>query len=245
MLKFLVVVMLSIFSLSPYAYSKQSISVVIGLDKPPYSINDGDIGFEVELISNIFNRLDYEVEFITAPFGRTAKMLELPNVDAVTTASVVNYADSPYISDTYITYQNVAVSLRNRNIKLAQMGDLSEYSIATFQNADTILGPQFAKAVHKGNKYIEIAEQKNQLSFLEKNKADLLVMDINIFNFFNRSFQLDVAIHEIFPPTKYGMLIKDPALKTAFNEQFKAYQTTEEYNDLLKKWGIALAQQSQ
>ncbi|MFY8298077.1 substrate-binding periplasmic protein [Pseudoalteromonas sp. SS15] len=213
-------------------------NVVTGIDRPPYSLQGAKTGFEIELLSAVLDKVVNKHEFVIAPYGRSIKILDVRNIDAMTTASVALYRESGKLSMPYIQYQNVAVTLKSTDLKLGSINDLERFSIATFLNAKTILGDTFNQAVSKSSQYTELSDQSLQLHMLRKNKVQVLVMDINIFNYFNKFHELEVDIHRIFPLTAYGLLIKENAFKTRFDHALQQYLNSDAYLSLANKWSI-------
>lgn len=146
-------------------------NVVTGIDRPPYSIQNARLGFEIELLNAVLDKLIEDHEFVIAPYGRSIKILDVKNIDAMTTASISIYHDSGKLSLPYIQYQNVAVTLKSADLKLESINDLGRFSIATFLNAKTILGDTFNQAVSKSSQYTELSDQSLQLHMLRKNKV--------------------------------------------------------------------------
>lgn len=213
-------------------------NVVTGIDRPPYSLQRAKTGFEIELLSAVLEKIVSEHEFVIAPYGRSIKILDVRNIDAMTTASVSLYQASGKLSMPYIQYQNVAVTLKSADLKLNSINDLERFSIATFLNAKTILGDAFNKAVSKSSQYTELSDQSLQLHMLRKNKVQVLVMDINIFNYFNNFHELEVDIHRIFPLTAYGLLVKEDTFKIRFDYALQQYLNSDAYLSLANKWSI-------
>lgn len=213
-------------------------NVVTGIDRPPYSIQNARVGFEIELLNAVLEKVVDHHEFVIAPYGRSIKILDVKNIDAMTTAGISVYHDSGKLSLPYIQYQNVAVTLKNANLKFESINDLEHFSVAAFLNAKTILGDTFNQAVLKSSQYTELSDQSQQLHMLRKNKVQVLVMDINIFNYFNKFHELEVDIHRIFPLTAYGLLIKENAFKIRFDYALQQYLNSDAYLSLANKWSI-------
>lgn len=215
-----------------------SFNIVTGVDRPPYSMQRGKTGFEIDLLSAVLDNVVEKHEFVIAPYGRSLKILDVKSIDAMTTASIALYNASGKVSEPYIKYQNIAVTLKADNFKIKTLSELEHYSIATFLNAKTILGKNFEQVVEKSNHYIELSDQSQQLHMLRRGKVKVLVMDINIFNYFNKFHELEVDIHKIFPLTTYGLLVKDEAIKRSFNLELNQFIKSKDYIELADKWSI-------
>lgn len=156
--------------ISSYLLAKP-FNVVTGIDRPPYSLQRAKTGVEIELLNAVLDKVVNKHEFVFAPYVRSIKILDVRNIDAMTTASVALYKASGKLSMPYIQYQNVALTLKSANLKLESINDLERFSIATFLNAKTILGDTFNQAVSKSSQYTELSDQSLQLHMLRKNKV--------------------------------------------------------------------------
>lgn len=230
-------VLLIVLLLNTTCFAKE-LTLVTGFSKPPYSLVEQNKGFELELIQLIFKNLDYRVSFVTAPFGRSQKMFKIDGVEGVTTAKIQLYRGNAHITEPYIIYHNAVISLASKKIQLSAVNELSRYSVAAFQNSQAILGSEYSQAVAESPKFVELADQKNQLNMLSQGEIDLLVMDINIFNYYNKTFNLDYTVHELFEPTPYGLLIKDTNLIKPINQQISQLVKSAQYSALATKWHI-------
>ena len=234
---------LSFVFFSNTIFAKDELVVAVGLAKPPYVIQTNDSGFELDLIRNILKKMGKSIEFVYTQFGHSAKMLEVKEVDAVMTTNKSVFSDSSKLSDEYITYQNVAISLKNSNLTINTIEDLSNYSIASFQNANKVLGQDFADAVDKCPLYLQIADQSNQPMLLVKNRVEVLIMDKNIFKYFTGELNIKdmdtrFTFHQIFPETNYRMAFKNKEYVKIFNDILAQYKQTDEYLFLRKSYKL-------
>lgn len=232
-----------IFIFSAENLAKQPFKVVVGLSKPPYVIQKNTTGFELELIQQLLITMNKKPEFIYIPYGRSEKMLALPDVDAVMTTNQKLFKNSSYISDSYINYQNVAVSLKVNNIQLNNITDIGKYSVASFQLAHKLLGNEFALAVSKSPMYFQVVNQEKQLELLMLGRIQVLVMDIKIFlHYFaknNANLKLsDINIHTVFPLSPYSVAFKNKTDVEAFNQTLKVFKSSSEYQNLLDKYNF-------
>lgn len=236
-MKFILVILL--ISISTATYSNNNISVVVGLSKPPYVIKEGNTGFELELVREVFKGMGLSVNFIYTPYGHSLNMLAVEGVDAVMTTNDRVFAPSQ-LSDVYITYQNIAVSLKNNDFSISSIAELSNYTIASFQKAKKVLGPEFASAAVKSPLFMEISEQQSQTSLLIKKRVQLAVIDKHIFSYYLEQQKLteEFTIHNIFPSNPYCVAFKDPENIERFNQSLKTFFSSNKYHDLLIKYNL-------
>jgi len=229
------------FPLSSQA--KSELVVAVGLAKPPYVIQHDNSGFELDMISYLFKQMGYSTKFVYTSFGHSPKMLAIEEVDAVLTTSKKIFPDESKLSDSYVTYQNVAISLAENKLKIDSIPDLGSYTMASFQKADKVLGKAFANAVDRSPLYLKVADQSQQPLMLTKNRVEVLVMDVNIFNYFVRKLNIPdsnkrFTVHYVFPPSRYKAAFKNDELREKFNQQLKSFKSSEEYNMLKTRYGL-------
>ena len=232
--------LLCFFSVS---VSAEKFHIVVGLAKPPYVIQDTNSGYEIEMIEKIMASMGKTPSFVFVPFGRSIRMLNSDRVDSIMTVNTNLISDTSHLSDTYIIYQNVVITLKEKHIVLKQLNDLSKISVAAFQNANKILGEDYAAAINQSPSYVEVANQKNQTKMLFDKKIDALVMDINIFNALSPTVggdkdYLDVDVHYIFPKSPYKMAFKNKENIAPFNLALRNFKLSDDYIELVKKYNL-------
>jgi len=230
-------------SISFPSTAKDNFIIAVGLAKPPYVIQAKNTGFEIELIENVLANMGKSTEFVYTTFGHAPNMLAVNEIDAVMTTSSRVFEDLTKLSDVYITYENIAVSLKDKKLTIESISDLANYSVASFQKADKILGKEFEKAVNLSPVFLQVADQKRQPTLLIRERVDVLVMDRNIFNYFARELKIEeleskFSYHNIFPKSHYKMAFKDTNNVALFNKAFIEYSNSENYQALLKKYQL-------
>ncbi|WP_085299756.1 substrate-binding periplasmic protein [Cognaticolwellia mytili] len=242
MLKKFIVLVFLIF-ISNNSYSQQIVKVVVGLSKPPYVIKESMSGFELELIEQLFKISGKTVEFIFAPYGRSEKMLELDDINAIMTVNEQIFPNNTLLSSNYINYQNVAISLEINNILLPTIADLANYSIASFQLAHKVLGQEFANAVASSPVFTQVSDQEKQLELLLLGRIDVLVMDIKIFLYYLNKLKISpekskIKFHHIFPISPYKVAFKKQADVIEFNQALTEFKRSVNYRELIKKYNF-------
>ena len=228
--------------LSPLCIAKK-FEVIVGLVKQPYVIDKDVSGFEIELVRNVLESMGKSVEFVFIPYGHSSKLLNINNIDAMMSVSDKSFADNSKLSNTYINYLDVAISLKSNNLTIEYISDLAKYSVASFQQAKNVLGPEFADAVGKSPLFIETEKQNRQLILLMSGKVKVLIMDKNIFMYLaleQRLTQLknEVVFHDIFPKSPLKMAFKEKKHILQFNTFFNKYAQSKDYKRLIKKYNI-------
>ncbi|WP_340678592.1 transporter substrate-binding domain-containing protein [Paraglaciecola sp.] len=217
--------------------------VVAGWNKPPYVISNQESGYEIELIRQALASANYHIVMLYVPYGRTYETMKQEKADIALTLNASSGVPPEILSNPYVTYQNVAISLKKNNIKLKQLSDLHKFSVIAFQSASKVLGEEFAKTVNSNLLYIELPDQRRQVEMLLLGSVDVVVMDVNIFNYFSHIIlgenQMDkVTVYAFFPATYYSAAIQDPELKATFNAAMSDFKLTENYRQLRSKYDI-------
>ena len=88
---------------------------------------------------------------------------------------------------------------------------------------------------------MEFPDQNKQVEMFLKGKVDIVVMDINIFNYISKSYlgsshMANINVHRIFPSSSYHLGFSDKDLKNEFNTYFKKFQNSVEYSNLVEKY---------
>jgi polar amino acid transport system substrate-binding protein len=219
------------------------LDVAVGWSKPPYVITSGNTGYELDLVSNVLKSMGHDMSPLYVPFGRAHVMLQQGVVDLALTIHQNVNIDSEQLSDIYITYQNVALSLKENSIQLDTLADLKSYSIVGFQNDTIVLGSAYKAAVENSRLHIQLPDQLHQVEMLLLGNTDIVVMDINIFIHLSQQIkgenQLEkVDIHPLFEPSHYSVAFRDLELKVAFNQALADFLESEKHKKLIKKYAF-------
>ncbi len=224
-----------------FAQPLPPLRVGMGLAKPPYILESGQAGMEVEIVEQALAAVGYKMNGLQFPPTRALAMQRAGQLDVLLSVDE-GIGGKGFFSAPYITYYNVAITLASRNIVLKSVEDLSRYSVATFQNASMVMGERFkAMAEHHAN-YQEYPQQIIQDNLLFTGHVDVVVGDRLIFRYF--STRLDpkipadqpVTVHNLFPPAPRKAVFLDAELRDRFNAGLKTIQANGAYDAILKKY---------
>jgi polar amino acid transport system substrate-binding protein len=223
--------------------SARQLDLAVGWSKPPYVIAAGNTGYELDLIRTVLQSIGHEIIPIYVPFGRTNVMMKQGVVDVALTVEDSMGIDPNRLSDVYITYQNVALSLKEKSIHLNTVADLQTHTIVGFQKAATVLGSAYRSAVKNSQLYIELPEQLRQVEMLLLGNTDVVVMDINIFIHLSKQLRresqlFDVDVHHLFAPSPYRVAFKDLKIKDAFNQALPLFLGSAEHQALIDNYAF-------
>ncbi len=219
------------------------LKIAVGLALPPYIIEGSNTGIEVDIVQQALLESGNTIKLVYLPFVRVPVSLTDGTADAALTINESSGIKNIFYSDSHISYQNVAVSLKSKNLKIGSVADLSKVSVVAFQNATKYLGSGFADMAKGNSKYSELGIQDSQVKMLFAGRADVVVMDINIFKYFRQKVNSkdadvnqEIVIHEIFAPTAYKVGFKDKALCEKFNAGLKKLKSSGKYGTIWKKY---------
>lgn len=223
--------------------ANETVNIVVGLTKPPYVIEKTQSGFELDVITSILKQLNKQPNYIFVPFGRSERMLNEHDIDMILTANKQIIGDKAYLSEPYITYQNVAISLKKNELLIDSIKDLANYSLATFQSAHKVLGSEFAKSAELSPVYIQIIKQEHQLDMLFKERVEVIIMDKNIFRYMFEKYYPgkdfdQLTIHKVFPESPYSVAFKSHFSRNNFNQQLEVFLSSIQYQALIEKYQL-------
>ena len=92
----------------------KQLDLAVGWSKPPYVIASGNTGYELDLVRSVLHSIGHEMSPLYVPFGRAPVMLKKGVVDIALTIHKNVEINLFQLSDVYITYQNVALSLKEK-----------------------------------------------------------------------------------------------------------------------------------
>lgn len=249
-IKFFYLVLLSCISLQVQA-ANDKIEIVSGFPKPPFIMpptgiapNEGPVtnkkvnsnyqGIQIDILREALLSQNYTAEFTHAPLARNITHFQKWHIDAVAILPLNFEYPGMFISEPYVSYQNVVVSLKSRNYVINKLDDLSGKSIAAFQKAKKFLGPEYENVVNYSLGYREIAEQNEQIELLFSGSVEVIILDVNIFNYFLKTHhsgrhKAETTSHYIFSERVYSAGFKSEKVRDAFNNGLETLKTSGQY----------------
>ena len=220
-----------------------SIELITGLPKPPFIIGKEGKGMQLDIIRAAFAQSHIDVKFLHLPLARTIKGVKKWNADGVITLPSKLHPEGLFISAPYIVYQNVAVSLAEKNLVVENITDLSDKRTSAFQNAKKFLGPVFSQSVTgSGSSYAEYADQSKQITSLFARQSDVIVLDESIFKYFihenrhKKMYQKPFTIHYIFNQRNYSAGFDSKQSRDIFDKGIEMIKESGEYQYILDNY---------
>lgn len=198
-------------------------------------------GLQLDIIRDAFSTQNIMPEFRHIPLSRSVLSFQQSNVDAVSIVPSNYKHPKMFVSEPYITYQDVAVSLVERELQINSLEDLSELSIVAFQNARKFLGEEYNHKMAKSSEYREIADQREQIDMLFTGQAEVVILDINIFTYFCKRHKEALylnpfKVHYIFEKQNYSAGFKSKILKEKFDKGISEIKSTGQYKKILARY---------
>jgi polar amino acid transport system substrate-binding protein len=217
------------------------IKAVVGLSLPPYIMQGADNGVDADIVRAALQAAGYTLKLEYVPFARVSVSMANKTADAAFPINQASGVTGVYYSDSHISYQNVVVGLTAKGLKVNSIADLKGLRVVAFGEAKSYLGPDFAAMATANKNYSEIADQQSQVKMLYKDRADVVVMDINIFKYFRQAIKdtdvsAPVTFFKIFPPTAYNVAFTSKAVCDKFNAGLKAIKSSGKYASIFKTY---------
>ncbi|GIU02766.1 substrate-binding periplasmic protein [Shewanella morhuae] len=207
----------------------QALELKIGASQsiPPYVIQETNSGLELELLFNALAVKGHTASIHYLPLARTFHELKEAKLDGVINIQE-GMVKNVFYSDVAITYQNCAISLMSNQYNINSIADLNHKHVVTFQRASSLLGDEFAQMAKSNKGYQEQAQQIQQVYMLMKHRADVIVMDKYIFEYYLKQAFIEgkltpqdltqqTVCHPIFAPTQYRFAFLNAQIRDDFN----------------------------
>lgn len=198
-------------------------------------------GLEYEILQAAFATRGYTVRPVLMPLARLVETFKSRKVDAAAPVLASHNAGGT-LSDSYLTYRNVAATLRDSPLPLKTVSDLRGLTIAAFQTATKVLGPEFARAVAGNPLYVEEAQQVTQVRLLFSGRVQVIIGDSRILQSLARAPESDLRRsgelleYPLFAPTLYSVAFQDPQRAAEFNAGLALIKANGVYARLLSKY---------
>lgn len=196
--------------------SQSKAPLLVGLSQNSVPQKQGNtIQFETELFRQLLAELGYQAEFIAAPHARLTRMLQNKQLDMAARQGGEPVAGLFY-SQPYLEFHNLVFALSDFPDQLHSLQDMSRYSVASFQNASKILGPEFALAMQTAVSFREVVDHDQAIEMLQQRRIELLVLDK--ITFYRRWAEKEFKPHQVrsfdlFPKAKHHIGFTDAKLQ--------------------------------
>ena len=226
---------------------KKTFNIAFGKGRGLYATDEKFIkGVEYDLVKLIFDRLGVSFNF-SKTLTLDAMQNVLKNNSYIDVAVTVKKRKNIfYYSDDFISFGSVAISRKTDNFFIDKVEDLKNKKVIAFINAYKFLGDPYYKAFNPKNRSKRYKEENFQIKqiedFLDK-KADVLILDKNIFEWYLKKISFtslnEYNFDHIFPgKNPYKVAFRDKNLRNNFNKELKKIKESGEYYQILDNYLI-------
>ncbi|WP_404343234.1 substrate-binding periplasmic protein [Pseudoalteromonas mariniglutinosa] len=242
--------MVLLFCFEVQAYDKlissQRVSIAASSYLPPYVMADQDSGIQLDILKAALRQqgiTHFDIRYMSNK--RAEKQLQVGEVDIA--LNYAGYLDGQiFPSNSLLDYQNVAISLTQKNLKIDTPYDLIGKSVLAFQNATAFLGQPFKSLTTKLLSYDEVVNQAAQIDHLMKNWVDVIILERRVFFYYLNEYEkkqpsLPIQIHTIFAEVARPAYFNNAALKDTFNAGLEKIKDSGEYHAIISLDGTEYA----
>lgn len=213
-------------------------TVVVGVHESyPWSYSSpGNVvrGLEKEIIAAAFETQNITVEFKIMSYSRLVTEFQNKRLDFASPVAIE--VPGAYYTDKYLPFQDVAVTLKTRALTIDKIADLSQKTVVAYQEANKVLGPEYAAAVANA-RYTEMANRGEQIRQLFDQRVDTVVGESRISHCLAETlFGPDqLKKHPIFSQISYGGATWDKRLQEQFQAGLKLIKHSGQYQKILAR----------
>ncbi|OKY28014.1 MULTISPECIES: substrate-binding periplasmic protein [Thalassotalea] len=235
------VAVLSFSFLCSMGVSAKKVSVIASLPKPPFIIEENGKGLQLELMREALAHYNIDVEFYHAPGGRNITAFQRLNADVILNVRPDYQYPALYLSKPYVNYQNVAISLAENNFMFNSVEGLTNKVVVAFQNAKRYLDQDYNSAIDYVIDYREIPDQKKQVEMLFLRRAEVIIIDIAIFNYYLKHFSNDLLVkphkvHYLFEKSTFSAAFKSEKLRDDFDKSIDTMRKNGRYQKIINQY---------
>lgn len=221
----------------------QGFKIAVGLSIPPYVIKEHNSGFEIELLEKVLRKDGHYIQSLYyASNKRITKLLKNNSVDMA--LNISPNLKGIFYSDVFVNFDNVAITLKNRDINIKGIEDLYFKRVIAFQNAHKFLGKEYKEYTKENALYNETIHQLSQVKHLIERRVDVVISDRNIFKYYfrNNNFNQHTQFNffDIFDNSPRYIGFKNENIQKEFNQSFRSFKQSKAYQELLFKYDLKL-----
>lgn len=168
----------------PLTGQAADVVMAFGEKIPPFCFPESDSGIELEVIGQALAYKGHHLKPRYFPLARVPLEFKMGHVDAAMTDLGTDFSQQGgFYGDPAVTYNNVFISLKERDLHIRRPEDLKGLTVVAFPGALKRY-PAWLAAVDQAGLYYEQNNQELQVTGLNKGRFDLVLSDENIFHYF-------------------------------------------------------------
>lgn len=211
---------------------------------PPYVMQDASgklSGMEYDIIAAALAVKKHTVKVEIFPLARVIESSKAGTIMAAAPL-LPSHNTGRFLSDVYLTYNNIALGMKSKNLKVEKISDLKGKAVVAFQRATVVLGTEFETAMAGNSRYQEEANQAVQIKMLFSDRVDFAIGEARILKYFifdpatSVDSKLPVVEYKVFPPTDYRVAFLNQKHMSDFNEGLATIKANGTYDKILAKY---------
>ncbi|WP_163832096.1 substrate-binding periplasmic protein [Spartinivicinus ruber] len=227
--------------LSFTAFAKDTLSIGIPTNKPPYSFQDK--GIIIDILKKVFDEQKFKLKFIPLQNEEIDYSLRKSKID-ISTITHLKYKNL-YYSSNYLAFDDVAITLEEKKLNIKTIRDLDGLSLVSWKGAPKVLGTEYQKLAQKNrHRWLEVPLQYHQNKMFWTKKTDVLVCDLAIFLWMKSKLSLKgintikkYKIHRIFDGPIYQHAgFKNRKLRDYFDSRIEIIKSNGEYQSVFDSY---------
>jgi len=225
--------------------SADAVIMAFGEKIPPFCFPETDSGIELEVMRAALAYRGHTLKPRYYSFARIPVEFKAGEVDAAMTDLGEDMTSwGGHYGDPAVFYDNVFISLKERNLVIKKPEDLRGLKIISFVGAAKRY-PEWLDEVKRQGHYFEQNNQELQVLTLNIGRYDVVLSDRNIFKYFtlqlklNKAFQPKPIVEQSFVkfnPMDYRPVFRDPKIRDDFNAGLKQLKENGKFNAIYQKY---------
>ncbi|KLN61302.1 hypothetical protein WH96_06525 [Kiloniella spongiae] len=225
--------------------SAKELKIAVGSSIPPYIIQSENRGIEYDILKETLELAGYRMKARYVPLARKLAEFRAGRMDGIMSTGLENLPGC--YTNSHITYRNYAITLKSNGLEINSIGDLKDKRVIAFQNASNYLGQNFKELAKNNGLYREIGDQNTQSKMLFTRRADVIIADKYIFQWFSRNLantngieNPEVTYHELFPPSHFRSVFAKQEVCDKFNVALKKIKKSGRYDEIVRSYGVTV-----
>ncbi|MEZ9142627.1 MULTISPECIES: substrate-binding periplasmic protein [unclassified Shewanella] len=206
----------------------------------PFFFVDEQRGLQYELLQAALATSHVKLGQVTfASNLRALRLVKTKKIDCIINSPA--NSEGLFLTQSLIDYQNSVFYLSKNQLAIDSVQDLKNVSLVGFQNASQYLGQEFLEIAKTHSNYIEVANQKNQVLMLFRERIQAIILEERIFDYYRSQIDsqikspVEVTKVKLFGQAPRYIACHDPETAILVNEAISQLKQTNLYQDILLK----------
>ena len=221
------------------------VSMAFGEKIPPFCFPETDSGIELDVMREALAFRGHVLVPRYYPFARIPVAFKGFKVAAAMTDLGEDMgARGAHYGDPAVTYDNVFITLAERNLRIRKPEDLNGLRVLSFPGAAKRY-PLWLDSVKRAGHYWELNDQALQVLTLDRGRYDVILSDRNIFEHFTLRLKLEKGItlkpvsmrsFVTLDPMDYRPVFHDKKIRDDFNAGLKHLKDSGRFDAIYQKY---------